>query len=227
MNNISTTIRRILRPYGDNQRRPVVTIALIVACVVTELATRASDAVAYHLVFAPFLAEVEPYRFLTSAFMHSGFWHLALNMYALWILGSVLEPLLGRWRFTALYMLSALAGNTAVLLLAAPSTNDWFTGTVGASGAVFGLLGAQIVVARLSGADLTNLIVVVALNLMIGFMPGSGISWESHIGGFIMGVVAVWLIARTYKLRGRARTAADAGILVGLLGVLVLEIAVF
>ena len=91
----------------------------------------------------PALAQSEPWRFLTSAFAHGGITHIAFNMYALWVMGSYLEPMLGRARFVAIYLLSALGGSVMYLLLSTPptaaevATGDygmWWTGAVGASG---------------------------------------------------------------------------------------------
>lgn len=189
-------IDRLLGSFGQNRRLPKVTIGLIVACVLVDLAVTFDGTLGNALVFVPYAAEQQPYRFLTAAFMHAGFWHLLLNMYALWILGSILEPLMGRVRYFMLYLLSALAGNVSVLLLADPSGISWLTGVVGASGAVFGLLGAQLVIARVSGADLTNLLVIIGLNMAIGFLPDSNISWQAHVGGFIGGVVLVSMLVR-------------------------------
>lgn len=216
MNNFSAALRRWARPYGTYQHLPLVTVGIIAACVLADIAVRISDTVGYRLLFAPVFAEVEPYRFLTSAFMHSGFLHLLLNMYALWILGSILEPILGRVRFATLYLLSAVAGNVAVLLFASPMDSSWNTAVVGASGAVFGLLGAQMVIARLSGADLTNLLIVVGLNLVISFSPGMNISWQSHVGGFVMGVVTVKALASTHTFQRKARHWVDAAVIAGL-----------
>jgi hypothetical protein len=93
------------------------------------------------------VADGEYYRLVTAAFLHGGLLHLALNMFALASLGPVLESALGRSRFLALYLLSALGGSTLSFLLAAPNTVG-----VGASGAIFGLFGAFYVVARSSAA---------------------------------------------------------------------------
>src|SRR5690606_34343400 len=101
-------------------------------------------------------------------------------MYALWLFGRILEQLLGRWRFLALYLLSGLGGSVAVLLL---SPDTW---VVGASGAVFGLFGAFFVIQRRLGSSSMQLIVVIGINLVIGFVIPH-ISWEGHVGGLIAG----------------------------------------
>ncbi|MFK5126597.1 rhomboid family intramembrane serine protease, partial [Klebsiella pneumoniae] len=91
---------------------------------------------------------IEPWRLFTAALVHSGFFHIGLNMLALWFIGRNLEPLLGKWRFVALYLLGTLGGSVAVALLA-PTTI-----VVGASGAIFALFGALLVIGRHIGADI-------------------------------------------------------------------------
>ena len=139
------------------------------------------------------VADGEWYRMLTSAFLHQQIWHLALNMFALWILGSALEPVLGRWRFIALYLLSALGGAAASL-----ATSNVVS--FGASGAVFGLMGALFVVLRRSGRDVSAVLVILALNLVLGFVV-PGIDWRAHLGGLVTGAVLAYAFA--HAPRGR------------------------
>src|SRR5690625_6057765 len=95
------------------------------------------------LMFVPFRAVAMPWTFLTSGFLHGGLLHLALNMYALWIVGQYLERSMGHARFAGVYFASLLAGHTAVYLFADPASDAWISGTVGASGGVFGLFAAR------------------------------------------------------------------------------------
>lgn len=123
-------------------------------------------------------------RLLTSAFLHLNLLHIAFNMIALFVLGPPLEALLGRWRFLAVYLLSALGGSAAVLLLSPLNT-----ATVGASGAIFGLFGAALLLYRQLRIDLRSLLMTLVLNLVITFtLPF--ISWQGHVGGFIVGALA-------------------------------------
>jgi membrane associated rhomboid family serine protease len=133
------------------------------------------------------VADGEWYRMLTAAFLHQQIWHLALNMFALWILGSALEPVLGRWRFIALYLLSALGGSAASLV-----TSDVVS--FGASGAVFGLMGALFVVLRRFGRDVSAVLVILALNVVLGFVV-PGIDWRAHLGGLVTGAVLAYAFA--------------------------------
>lgn len=198
-----------LYALGFGSHIPPVTSALIIVCVITYILGFFIPSLSNAFVFAPFLGQSEPYRFLTAAFLHGGFWHIVFNMYALALMGNILEPILGKWRFLALYIVSALAGNVLVLLLASPTSASWLTGTVGASGAVFGLFGALLILTRHIGADTKGIIVVIALNLIIGFLPGSNISWQGHLGGLIMGIlVTLALIARRSN---RVLTSGDWG----------------
>ena len=204
--------------------RPVVTYAIIgVAAAVYVLQflfgnviTRAlgfyAGALYPQLTGGPF----EPWRLLTASVAHSSLWHVGLNMLALWMIGRSLEPLLGRARFLTLYVLSALGGSVAVALLAPGSF------VVGASGAIFGIFGALIIIARHIGSQITGILIVLGINLAIGFIPGMGISWQAHVGGLVTGAVIGLIYARTRAPRQRP---LQIGLLIGwavVLGLLLL-----
>ncbi|HUX69156.1 MAG TPA: rhomboid family intramembrane serine protease [Cellulomonadaceae bacterium] len=159
----------------------------------------------YALIFAPSVGDVEPYRFLTAAFLHASIPHIAFNMIALWFIGPYLEIVLGRWRYVALYLLAALGGDVMVLLLADPTGPSWRTGVLGASGAIFGLFGAVVLVARRLGQSVRSMFVVIALNLVMSFTL-AGISWQGHIGGLVTGLILGAVFA--YAPRPRQRHAA-------------------
>ncbi len=203
-------------------RQPVITLSLIAICVLVAFAELISQRVGSSLVFAPTIGEAQPYRMLGSTFLHAGFWHLLFNMYALWLIGSALEPIIGRVRFLAIYILSAVAGNMAVLLTADPSGQSWIRATVGASGAVFGIFGALFLLVRHFGSDATSLMVVLVANLALGFVPGMNISWQSHVGGLVMGaaLMGLMMMGRTQLSRVQRRWR-DAAIFVVALAVLV------
>ncbi|WP_427015900.1 rhomboid family intramembrane serine protease [Pseudarthrobacter sp. P1] len=205
--------------FGGTVRsgRPMVTLALIALCVVVfvlELAVP-NDVVFQNFAYAPFTTEAEPWRMLTSAFLHSqGFLlHIAFNMYALWILGHALEPALGRSRFLALYLVSAFAGSVGVLLISPVGT-----AVVGASGAIFGLFGALFVLQRKMGGDVRQLVVLLVINAVLGFM-GSGIAWQAHLGGLVAGVLGG--LALVYAPKGPRRNLIQWGGLAALVLVLV------
>ena len=178
---------KLRRFLGLGDAHAPVTLALIGICVAVSIAEVFNQGIGAALLYAPILGESQPYRILGSAFLHSGFWHLVFNMYALWLVGSALEPAIGRARFLGIYLLSAVTGNIAVLLTADPSGQSWITATVGASGAVFGVFGALFVLVRHFGSNATSLIAVIVVNLLLGFVPGMNISWQSHVGGLVMG----------------------------------------
>ena len=125
----------------------------------------------------------EYYRLVTSAFLHDGIFHLAFNMYALWLLGQLLEAGFGRPRFLALFVVSMLGGAFGALLTSAPNSP-----TVGASGAVFGLMGAMVLVQRAIGGNLwrSPLMMVLVLNLAFTFLVPR-ISIGGHFGGLAAG----------------------------------------
>jgi membrane associated rhomboid family serine protease len=125
------------------------------------------------------------WRLLTSGFLHSGFFHLLFNMFALYILGGMLEPAIGRLRFGIVYFVSLFAGAFGALLL----TPDGYT--VGASGAIFGLMGAVVIVMRKRGINPmeSGIGLWIGLNLLITFtIPG--ISIGGHLGGLVGGALA-------------------------------------
>ncbi|MGO1508498.1 MAG: rhomboid family intramembrane serine protease [Microbacteriaceae bacterium] len=135
----------------------------------------------------------QPWRLVTAALVHSGIWHIGLNMLALWMLGRSLEPMLGRWRFLILYVLGAVGGSVAVAIIS-PGTP-----TIGASGAVFALFGALLVIGLHMGANMTGLFVLLGINLVIGFIPGFNIAWQAHLGGAAVGALVGLIILRTRK----------------------------
>ncbi|MEV4686706.1 rhomboid family intramembrane serine protease [Microbacterium sp. LWH3-1.2] len=149
------------------------------------------------LLYPEFRGTSQPWRLLTVALVHSGIWHVGLNMLALWMIGRSLEPLLGRWRFLTLYLLSALGGSVAVTLL------SFTTPVVGASGAIFGLFGALLVIGRHIGANIAGIALVLGINLVIGFIPGFNVSWQAHVGGLVVGLLVAFIFTRTRAVRQR------------------------
>nr|WP_104111686.1 MULTISPECIES: rhomboid family intramembrane serine protease [unclassified Arthrobacter] len=172
--------------------RPLVTITMMAICVAMYALDLAipKDFIFQNFAYAPFYTETEPWRMVTSAFLHStNLMHIAFNMYALWILGNALEPAFGRVRFLAVYLVSAFAGSVGVLLLSPIDTV-----VVGASGAVFGLFGALFVVQKKRGGDLRQILVLLAINAAIGFIVPN-IAWQAHLGGLIAGALCTAAIA--------------------------------
>lgn len=200
--------------FGGRVRggRPVVTYAVMGACVALYLLQQVGGGLVLQLLaFFPVLAGEQPWRFVTAAFLHSpsNLLHIAFNLYALYLTGPYLEQVLGRLRFAALYLVSAFGGSVGYLLIAGPTAGP----TVGASGAVFGLFGALLVVQRRLGRQTGQIVGVLVVNGVLGFVL-PGIAWQAHLGGLLTGaaVAAVMVAAPAPGVprdpRGAARRSA-------------------
>jgi membrane associated rhomboid family serine protease len=158
------------------------------------------------------------WRLITAAFLHANLIHLGFNMLALWWIGAPVEHYLGRIRYIGLYVVAGLAGSAGALL-AAPNVP-----TVGASGAIFGILGALLIIeyqatGRLAGQAMTWIVI----NLVIGFAyngAGGNISIGGHIGGLIGGILATLSFAH----RGRGHAAYGRLGLGGVLGLVAIAV---
>ncbi len=193
-------------------RKPVVTTLLIVVTVISYAAQYfAQSSLGYDVLFllggkinqAIMVGEV--WRLLTPALLHSSILHIALNMYALYVIGRRLERFYGPGRFLALYWLSAFAGNVlSFVMTPAPS--------LGASTAIFGLLAAEGVFIlqnrKLFGMARTrqmliNLSIILFINLSYGFMPGTNVDNLGHIGGLLGGVFFAWKAGPLLQVSGQ------------------------
>jgi membrane associated rhomboid family serine protease len=208
-----------VKTLRNTQRRPEVTIALIVINVIVFLTEGnftfsggptgkiyEEGALFGSLKGLPTLgvAHGQWWRIVTSGFMHENLIHIGFNMYVLYILGQMLEPALGRLKFGTIYAVSLLCGSFGALLVTPHSP------TVGASGAVFGLMGAAAVEMRARQIPVMQSGVggLILLNLVISFaLPG--ISWGGHIGGLIGGAVAMLVLQ--FGARHRRQALALAG----------------
>jgi membrane associated rhomboid family serine protease len=170
------------------------------------------------VLFGPLVADGEWWRLLTGGFLHGGILHLGLNMYALWFLGQLLEPALGRVQFALLYFVSLLGGSLGVMLLSPDAP------TVGASGAIFGLLGAALVFGRSRGMDVmaSGLGPILLINLAITFLIPN-ISIGGHLGGLAAGALAAVVLT---TLGERRRTLPVAYAVCVALGVAAIVAAV-
>jgi membrane associated rhomboid family serine protease len=204
--------------------RPLVTFGIIAVCALVYVLQWIvpNDGMYQDFAFASVYATdqygvFEPWRMLTSAFLHSqGFiLHIVLNMYMLWMFGQALEPLLGRLRFLALYIISAIGGSVGYFLLT-PALPP--AGVVGASGAIFGLFGAMLVVQRHRGGDTKQLWVLIVINGAIGFIVPQ-LAWQAHLGGLVTGAACAAAIA--YAPRGPRQWIWQAAGLVLVLGLLI------
>jgi membrane associated rhomboid family serine protease len=184
-----------VRAFRRGGATPVVTytiLAITLGVFVLQLVS--GSAVTRALGYAPPLTPIEPWRMLTVALVHSpsSFFHILFNMYALFVLGPLLEQLVGRARFLVVYIVSTFAGSVAVLWLAP------LTFVVGASGAIFGLFGAFFVIQRRLGGNTVQLMVILGINLALGFVV-PGISWQAHVGGLLGGAIVALIMVRTRR----------------------------
>jgi membrane associated rhomboid family serine protease len=204
VNQGAKTVRQPQTAFGGQHRSvPVVTYGLIAINVAMFVLQTVSTKVQGELVlWSPGVAQGDLYRLLSSAFLHYGITHLLFNMWALYVIGPPLEMWLGRLRFTALYVLSALGGSVLVYLLSSLTAS-----TAGASGAVFGLFGASFVVGKRMNLDVRWVVGLIAINLAFTFviplLGGQNISWQGHIGGLVTGAV----VAAAYAYAPREHRA--------------------
>ncbi len=191
---------------------PTVTYTLIainVLVFLAELATgagavsgglSASSVIEHGALSRATVADGEVWRIVTAGFLHAGFLHIAFNMYALYILGQMLEPAIGHLRFGLIYFVSLLAGSFGALLLSPTGL------TLGASGAVFGVMAAGILILRSRGINpmQTGLPLFLGLNLLLTFTV-SGISIGGHLGGIAGGGLAALVLFELGERRSISR----------------------
>ena len=208
---------RVVRGVGETSLvnaapATFILIALNVAVYLAEAASghggfeiSGSSLVGEFALFGPSVAEGEWYRLVTSGFLHASLWHIGGNMLLLFFLGRILEPGIGTPRFVALYFVSLLAGSFGALLATPGSL------TLGASGAVFGVLAATFVIARGRGVDALASSVGILILINLAFSLGvRGISLGAHLGGLAAGVLcALLVIAGERGLLGRRHFPAE------------------
>lgn len=216
---------------NDLTRLPV-TFGLIGACVTVYIAvafaggsygyplnfslvTQPPEVLAQGALVPASVAHGRVWLLVSSVFLHSGFIHLALNMLSLYFLGSFVEVAFGRGRFLALYLTSGLAGGIAYLFF-----GDFNGSVVGASGAIFGLLGGVLGYSLRRGTFswqnplIRQLLILTALNLYFGFSV-SNISNTAHIGGLVGGLAFGWLVAPTVYSKKALPAATPTVIVLG------------
>ncbi|MDM4763275.1 rhomboid family intramembrane serine protease [Galbitalea sp. SE-J8] len=196
--------------------RPVVTYAIIAVCVLAwlfEIAPGIGPYVQLYGLYQPRFTDQLPWTMLTSVFLHFSWLHIGLNMLSLFFIGPALEQMLGRWRYLAVFLIAGFGGSVAVLLLAPGAA------VAGASGAIFGLMGAYFIIARHLGGNGVQILVVVGLNLAIGLVIGS-VSWQAHVGGLIAGAAAALVLVNTRsRTRRGTQIAGLAGIVTALIAI--------
>jgi len=191
------------KPKRAPEDRPYVTYILIAINLLIFLAGFVSQEIDQALfvegaLYPPYVVELgQVYRLFTAMFLHGSVGHIFFNMYALYIVGMTLEPIFGRLRFSIVYFLGGLAGSALSLAL-----GNYEIPSVGASGAVFAIFAAQAVhlyqhrnLYQNVQAQLRQMLFLIAMNLFIGFVPGSRIDNWGHIGGLIGGAILAWRIS--------------------------------
>lgn len=178
-----------------SQKKPVVTTALIVINVIAFFITMFYGLVDAFAVNRFYVLNGEYYRLFTGMFLHANIFHLLFNMYALYIIGMQLESFLGRGKYLIVYLLSGLGGSVLSIFFSSGFS-------VGASGAIFGLLGSLLYFGYhyrvyLETVVKSQIIPLIIINLLIGMMPGID-NW-AHIGGLIAGVLATMAVGVKYK----------------------------
>jgi rhomboid protease GluP len=180
------------------------------------LVTQPIEVVGKGALVPALVARGQVWRLVSSMFLHSGFIHLTLNMLSLYFLGAFMEVTFGRARFLALYLTSGLAGGIACLYF-----GDFDGSVVGASGAIFGLLGGVLGYSLRRGTFswqnplIRQLLILTALNLYIGFSIPN-ISNAAHIGGLLSGLAFGWLVAPTVYIQKKALAATPTIIVLGM-----------
>ena len=163
--------------------------------------TPTGSIVTRYLLYGPAVAHGDWWRLVTSMFLHASILHIGFNMYILWVMGTPVEQYLGKARYLALYFVSGLAG-AAGALLAQP-----YTPVLGASGAIFGVLGAMMILEwQVTGRLAGQAAALIAINLLLSFVSPH-ISWGGHVGGLIGGI----LIMVAYGHWGGSRSRAQYG----------------
>ena len=175
----------------------------------------------------PAAAVHHPWTFITSMFLHqpTSLWHILFNMLTLWCVGPVLERMMGHWPYLVLYALSGLGGGAGMMVWAVCSQSGWMTASYGASGALFGLFAAILVVYRRIGIDIRSMLIWMAINFLMPVIT-PGIAWQAHVGGLIIGGVFAWLlVSGLHAFRGKSlvwRTTAYGAAVFVVLAVVIL-----
>jgi membrane associated rhomboid family serine protease len=167
-------------------------------------------------LFGPYLTqEHQYYRLLTAGFLHDGLLHILFNMIFLWFMGRMLEPAIGKLNFVVVYFVALLAGSFGALLFEPQA------GTVGASGACFGILGALMVIAHYRGISIwqSGLGITLLINIVFS-LSVAGISIGGHLGGVAGGAICGWVIVQLGERRRQPALAIAACVVVAVVSVI-------
>lgn len=193
---------------------PVITVTIMAICVAVWIVETllkivwptGCNAFVGSGAFMPALATHRPWTFITSMFLHqpASLWHILFNMLTLWCVGPVLERMMGHLPYLALYVLSGLGGSAGMMVWSLFSQDGWLTSAYGASGALFGLFAAILVVYQRIGIDIRSMLIWMLINFLMPIITPN-IAWQAHVGGFIIGGVFTWLlVSGLHALRGKS-----------------------
>ena len=185
--------------FIPNQKNTPVTKFLSVTLIVVYVAQflLGDTLIANFALFAPSVANGKWWLLITAGFLHGSIIHLLFNVYILWVLGSQLESIVGKTKFIIIYFGSLLGGSFASYLFSPLGSYS-----IGASGAIFGLMGAMLVVGRKRNLDISQITTLVVINVVIGFVL-SGIDWRAHLGGLATGAFITWVLINATSLKGK------------------------
>ena len=232
----------LLARFTGTGSTPVVTYVLIGLCVVLYVIQLLSaNALTEAWFLDPSAIRSEPWRLVTSMFLHSTgsllFLHLLFNMYALFIFGPALERFLGRIRFLALYLVGGFGGSVGVVLVyqaylvsngaSAKVLGGFFSpaAALGASGAIFALMGALLVLHRAMGLQLRQIVIVIAVNIGFSIYAHTQIAWEAHLGGLAIGAAIGGVLLATRRPQQRStQVLGIAGIAAALVLIVVISV---
>lgn len=177
------------------------TYSIVAVCAIFQLLSIAgmSAPINEWLVFTPYMGVVQPWRLVTAGFLHGGIFHLLLNMVALVMCGRQLESTLGGIRFAVVWLLSTTGSYLVAVLLALTglSIMDGYS-AVGASGGIFGLFAIMLMIQRSVGAETRGLMIFLGM-MMVYDIVASGIAWQVHLGGIVIGLLIGWVIVAAAK----------------------------
>lgn len=190
-------VEEVFKPKKNIVTIILVTINVLIFILMT-LFGQYDNIINKYAVYGPFIVDYhEYYRLITGTFLHANIFHLMFNCYALYIIGTQIENFMGKWKYLAIYFISALTGSLLSIIL-----ND--TASVGASGAIFGLMGSLLYFGYhyrvyLGSVLKSQIIPLIVINLLIGFVSGGSIDNFAHIGGLIGGCLATVAVGVKYK----------------------------
>jgi membrane associated rhomboid family serine protease len=214
--------RQRARALRVNNPRVTLTLLIVTSAIYLLQLSPVGRTIEIYFSYTPVATTIAPWQMLTAAFLHGSWLHLIFNMYTLYIFGQVLEPMLGRARYLALYLIAAFGGSVAVLIFSDPTSS-----VLGASGAIYGLMGAYFVLLRAIGERSGQLMGLIAINLIFSFL-NPGISWQAHIGGLVVGGIVASIYAGTRKTEQKGiQLAGLVGLVAVLIGLTVYQVSAY